>query len=171
MFAPWRSHNPVRITKSPITGKSSILEANVANLTRLSRKHFDSTHSPNFSVFYKHSVFPKKNCHLTPLPSHNGRHSTTATFFCPQGGHLRRGSTVQHIPCLGQTLAKLCTLFRTCQICYFSRVRWINRWSRVTSMQQERLFVKKESLFSSTHSFFYFVFTIIWKTKNSISHT
>ena len=24
MFAPWRSHNPVRITKSPITGKSFI---------------------------------------------------------------------------------------------------------------------------------------------------
>ena len=24
MFAPWRSHNPVRITKSPITGKSLI---------------------------------------------------------------------------------------------------------------------------------------------------
>ena len=29
-------------------------------LVVLSRKHFDSTHSPNFCVFYKHSVFPKK---------------------------------------------------------------------------------------------------------------
>ena len=29
MFAPWRSHNPVRITKSPITGKSFIVTARV----------------------------------------------------------------------------------------------------------------------------------------------
>ena len=24
--------------------------------------------------------------HITPLPGHNGHLSTTATFFCPQGG-------------------------------------------------------------------------------------
>ena len=30
--------------------------------------------------------FPKKRCHITPLPPHNGHLSTTATFFCPQGG-------------------------------------------------------------------------------------
>ena len=28
----------------------------------------------------------KKNWHITPLPPHNGHFSTTATFFCPQGG-------------------------------------------------------------------------------------
>ena len=26
---------------------------------------------------------------MTPLPPHNGHLSTTATFFCPQGGSLR----------------------------------------------------------------------------------
>ena len=33
MFAPWRSHNPVRITKCPITGKSFI------NVTTEGHKH------------------------------------------------------------------------------------------------------------------------------------
>ena len=34
----------------------------------------------------KHDVFPKKNCHITPLPPHNRHLSTTATFVSPQGG-------------------------------------------------------------------------------------
>ena len=28
-----------------------------------------------------------KNCYITPPPPHKGHLSTTATFFCPQGGH------------------------------------------------------------------------------------
>ena len=30
----------------------------------------------------KHGVLPKKICHITLLPPHNGQLSTTATFFC-----------------------------------------------------------------------------------------
>ena len=32
--------------------------------------------------------FPKKSCHITPLPPYNGHLSTKATFFCPQGGRF-----------------------------------------------------------------------------------
>ena len=35
----------------------------------------------------KTMLYSLKNCHITPLPPHNGHLSTTATFFCPQGGH------------------------------------------------------------------------------------
>ena len=34
----------------------------------------------------KHELRTKNICHITPLPSHNDHVSTTATFFCPQGG-------------------------------------------------------------------------------------
>ena len=43
-------------------------------------------HSKREFSIRKHVVLPNKNCLRTPLPSHNGHLSTTATFFCPQGG-------------------------------------------------------------------------------------
>ena len=42
-----------------------------------------------------------KNCHIIPLPPHNGCFSTTATFFCPQGGLC--GGVPQYIRCVPWT--------------------------------------------------------------------
>ena len=42
----------------------------------------------NFLVraFLEHIPQAETQCHITPLPPYNDHHSTTATFFCPQGG-------------------------------------------------------------------------------------
>ena len=40
---------------------------------------------------------PKINCHIAPLPPHNGHLSTMTTFFCPQGGHCGDGSNCMWI--------------------------------------------------------------------------
>ena len=38
-------------------------------------------------AFLEHIPQAESHCHITPLPPYNGHHSTTATFFCPQGSH------------------------------------------------------------------------------------
>ena len=43
----------------------------------------------------------QKNCHIIPLPPHNGCLSTTATFVCRQGGLC--GEVRQYICCVPWT--------------------------------------------------------------------
>ena len=94
---------------------STILIANVANFFRfVTLTDFDSKHKSSHLVYFistyhfgydwiiafikdsKHELSTinmlyslRKNCHIPPLPPHNGHLSTTPTFSCPQGS--RRG--------------------------------------------------------------------------------
>ena len=38
----------------------------------------------------KNMLYSIKNCHIKPLPPHNGHLSTTATFFCPKAAIVER---------------------------------------------------------------------------------
>ena len=90
---------------------STILIANAVSLARfVTSRHIDSKKLFDFlcilslrCIMYdwitvmkysKHEISTinmlyslRKICQITPLPPRNGHLSTTATFFCPQGGH------------------------------------------------------------------------------------
>ena len=53
-------------------------------------------HSKHELSTKKPVLLPKKN--ITSLPPHNGHLSTTATFFCPQGGRYGDSSTKTRNP-------------------------------------------------------------------------
>ena len=52
LFAPWRSHKPVRITKSPITGKSFIAPGQIY----YPLKYFSKNVMNTFHVFASKSL-------------------------------------------------------------------------------------------------------------------
>ena len=79
-FSDWRkwqewSQNLIHMASQRVIGASLSIQLKGKYITFLVRP------------FLEHVPQAETQCHITPLPPYNGHHSTTATFFCPQGSH------------------------------------------------------------------------------------